>query len=178
VGETTDYYCWGTIGSGTKGAGRIARQIIPSTYARSDNSTINGLTFLSDPCWVTQNNYTSEVLLYNETIYGTKYNMSFCQHAAALEDLMEEPSMVPAWSAWLYNNELYAEDDTHYMQENTHAVWIADDIQAGGYWQRFWRDITATNNTQKVWVEYSPDGEDWYPVLSKEYGNRVGPTSK
>lgn len=27
VGETTDFYCWGNIGSGTKGAGRIARQL-------------------------------------------------------------------------------------------------------------------------------------------------------
>jgi hypothetical protein len=159
VGQTTDFFCWGDLGSGTRGAGRIARQI----------SSVNGST-IGDPCWLEQNSWTNTTL-YNETIYGTKYNMAICDSAAEMNAMLEEPSLVPAWSDWLYNNELHAGDTGTILQENTHAVWIKE---GQGYWQRFWRDISA-ENSKHVWVEVSPnvDGTKWYPVVEEELGNMV-----
>lgn len=167
VGQTTDFYCWGDIGSGTKAAGRIARPV-------SSNGTAQG-----DPCWLTMNEWT-DTLLFNETIYGADYGMKFCEEKDAINELLSEPSEVPAWGDWLYNNELYAADGTHYMQENTHAIWVSDNSSAsGGYWQRFWRDITASNNTQAVWVEITTNstGGDWYPHVLEEYGNQIYQTN-
>ena len=166
IGETTDFYCWGDIGSGTKGAGRIARQISPT-----DGDVIG------DPCWLMQTEY-AYVTLYNETVYGTEYGMKFCERAEELNKMLEEPTKVPAWSAWLYNNELYAGNSTTSLQEVTHSVWI--EAEGGkGYWQRFWRDITATNNSMRVWVEVTFDdkGKEWYPVLEEAYGNKVRASS-
>jgi hypothetical protein len=161
VGQTTDWFCAGDLGSGTRGAGRIARQLSPV-----DGSTIG------NPCWLTQNNWTT-ITLYNETIYGTEYGMAFCDSAAALNAMMEQPSMVPPWSDWLFNNELHAGNTATSLQEVTHAVWIEE--ESGGYWQRFWRDISATDNSMRVWVEVSFDaeGKEWYPVVEEEYGNIV-----
>lgn len=163
VGETTDFYCWGDIGSGTKGAGRLARQI------SSGNGSVVG-----DPCWLSQTEW-AYVTLYNETVYGTEYGMKFCERAAELNALLDEPEKVPAWSAWLYNNELFAGNSSTSLQEVTHAVWIADKSEGAGYWQRHWRDISATNNSQKVWTEitYDVNASNWYPVLEEQYGNLV-----
>lgn len=165
VGETTDFYCWGDVGSGTKGAGRIARQI-----SSADSSTIG------DPCWMIQTDW-AYVTLYNETIYGTEYGMKFCERADELNAMLDEPSKVPAWSSWLYDNELYAANSITSLQEVTHSVWIQGEGEKG-YWQRFWRDISATNNSMRVWVEvtFDEEGTDWYPVLEEQYGNKVGAT--
>ena len=162
VGETTDFFCWGDIGSGTKGAGRIARQI------SSVDSSIIG-----DPCWLSQTEY-AYVTLYNETIYGTEYGMKCCERADELNSMLNQPSKVPAWSAWLYNNELFAADNTTSLQEVTHSVRIEGE-GGKGYWQRFWRDISPTNNSMRVWVEvtFDEEGRDWYPVLEEQYGNKV-----
>lgn len=164
VSQTTDYFCVGNSSiSDTRGAGRIAAVI--DKHGRA----------ASDPCWVTKNNWT-DVLLYNETIYGTKYGMKWCSEAHKIQDVLETPAHAPAWSSWIYNHKLYAADGTHNMQENTHALWIEDDTMAiGGYWQRFWRDISSVNISAHVWVEYSntTDGSDWYPKLLEQYGNPI-----
>ncbi|KAF7534821.1 hypothetical protein G7054_g5911 [Neopestalotiopsis clavispora] len=156
VGETTNFWCAGALGSGNHGAGRVARPI------RYDGS------IAGDPCWVEKTNWTDYVG-YPGTVYGTKYGMKDCDDAAALRDILQEPGRVPAWSAWLYNGNLYTENGVNYMQENTFAVWVEE----LGVWQRFWRDITAVNNTMKIWVEYSSTGLDWYPVSEHRYGNRI-----
>jgi hypothetical protein len=167
VAQTSNFYCYGSLGSGVKAAGRIARAVLPDGSAAAD------------PCWLTKNEYT-DALLFNETIFGIEYGMSYCEDKDALNALLAEPAEVPAWGDWLYNNELYAADGVHYMQEQTHAVWVSDDeVSAGGYWQRFWRDITATNNTMAVWVEttYDPAGDSWYPTVLEEYGNQIFETN-
>ncbi|KAK9412877.1 putative Sialidase domain-containing protein [Seiridium unicorne] len=156
LGETTNFWCAGSLGSGNHGAGRVAR---PIGY----DGSIAG-----DPCWIEKTNWT-DFVGYPETVYGTEYGMKYCDDAAALRAILAEPDHVPAWSAWLYNGNLYTENGVNYMQENTFAVWIEE----LGVWQRFWRDITATNNTMKVWVEYSATGLDWYPVAEHRYGNRI-----
>lgn len=167
IGQTTDFYCWGNLGSGSKAAGRIARPVDNNGHAAGD------------PCWLTMNEWT-EPLLFNETIYGTQYSIKFCDDRDAINALLHEPAEVPAWGDWLYNHELYAADGVHYMQENTHAIWVSDNSsESGGYWQRFWRDITATNNTMAVWVETTVDhtGADWYPQVLEEYGNPIYQTN-
>lgn len=167
VGQTTDFYCWGDIGSGSKAAGRIARPV-------DGNGAAQG-----DPCWLVMNEWTG-VQLFNETIYGTEYGMRFCDDKDAINALLAEPTEVPAWGDWLYNHDLYAADGVHYMQENTHAVWVSDNSSAtGGYWQRFWRDITATNNTHAVWVETTTNttGGSWYPQVLEAYGNQIYQTN-
>lgn len=167
VSQTTDFFCAGSLGSDTRGAGRIARAM--DKY---------GLP-TSDPCWVAKNNWT-DVLLYNETIYGTKYGMKYCRQAREIQAILETPAHAPAWSSWIYNHKLYAADGKHNMQENTHALWIEDDtMPIGGYWQRFWRDISSVNISAAVWVEYSntTDGSDWYPKLLRQYGNPIYQTN-
>lgn len=163
VGETTDYFCWGTIGSGTRGAGRIARQI-----ASADGSP------LGDPCWLDQNNWTY-VQAWNETVYGTEYGMRFCDAADEMNAYLDGPANVPAWSAWLYNDVLYAANNWSSLQEVTHAVWIEGSEGEEGYWQRFWRDISPAKNSMRVWAEttFNRQGGDWYPVLEEQYGNQV-----
>lgn len=156
VGQTTDFWCAGTLGSGNHAAGQYAR---PIYY----NGTIAG-----DPCWIQKNNWTDYVR-YNETLYGYKYNMQDCPNVEALRSLLQQPQEVPAWSDFVLNNDLYAADDLHSVQENTNAVWLP----SVGVWQRFWRDVTATNNSERVWVEYSTTGEDWYPVVLEAYGNEI-----
>lgn len=161
IGQTTDFFCWGDIGSGTRGAGRIARRLSPA-----DGSSIG------DPCWLNQNNWTY-ITLYNETRYGTQYGMQFCESATELNAMLESPKTVPAWSDWLYNNQLDSYNSTTSLQEVTHAVWIEDG--GTGCWQRFWRDISPTDNSMRVWVElsYDVEGRKWYPQLEVKYGNKV-----
>lgn len=164
VGETSNFFCWGTIGSGTHGAGRVARQL-----SSGDGGVIG------DPCWLDQNNWTT-ISGYPGTIYGTEYNMSFCEKVDEMNAILDAPATVPAYSAWLYNNELFSLESRYYMQENTNAVWFEGDEEGNaGYWQRFWRDITSTNNSEAVWSEitYDAEGKDWYPVLEEQYGNDV-----
>lgn len=156
VGQTTDFWCAGALGSGNHAAGQYAR---PLHY----NGTIAG-----DPCWLRKNNWTDYVL-YNETVYGYKYKMQDCPDVEALRSLLEQPQAVPAWSDFVLNNDLYAADGVHSIQENTNAVWMP----SAGVWQRFWRDVTATNNSERVWVEYSTTGEDWYPLVLEAYGNAI-----
>jgi hypothetical protein len=112
-------------------------------------------------------------------VYGTQYGMKFCEKANEMNALLDEPELVPAWSAWLYNDVLYAANNWSSLQEVTHAIWIGNDDEGDGYWQRFWRDISPTNNSQAVWVEttYSKNGSEWYPVLEEQYGNQVFKTN-
>ncbi|CAN8097847.1 unnamed protein product [Discula destructiva] len=160
VGQTTDFWCAGSLGSGNHAAGQYAR---PIYY----NGTIAG-----DPCWIHKNNWTDYVR-YNETVYGYKYNMQECAHAEALRSLLTQPQVVPAWSDYVLNGDLYAADGVHSVQENTNAVWVP----SVGVWQRFWRDVTPTNNSERVWVEYSKTGKDWYPVVLEAYGNEIYETN-
>lgn len=166
--QTMDFFCAGDLDSDTRGAGRIARAI--DRYGRP----------ASDPCWVMKNNST-DVLLQNETIYGTKYGMKYCSQERKIEEILESPAEASAWSSWIYNHKLYAADGKHYMQEKTHALWIKDhSSKYGGYWQRFWRDITGTDNSASVWVKYSNtnDGRDWYPNGCNNTGTQpIRPTS-
>ena len=55
------------------------------------------------PCWLTQNEWTG-VTLYNETIYGTQWNMQFCDETDTLNTLLATPPEIPAWDAILYNH--------------------------------------------------------------------------
>ncbi|KAF1973959.1 hypothetical protein BU23DRAFT_553634 [Bimuria novae-zelandiae CBS 107.79] len=160
VSQTTLRYCWGDDAKGTKAAGRIARRI--SKVGQP----------VGDPCWTSQNNWTS-VVRFNETIYGA-YGMKHCQHAAQIEAYLKKPSRVPAWGTWLYQTKLFAADDTHDMQEPTHAVWFGN--KWSGYWERFWRDISGSDIiSNAVWVERtsSRNGSDWYPRVEQQYGNRI-----
>ncbi|KAH8648484.1 hypothetical protein BX600DRAFT_484243 [Xylariales sp. PMI_506] len=149
-------------------AGRMARLIDKST----------GLPY-GDPCWLVKNEYTT-LQLYNETIFGTEYGMKDCSRTQEINEALLQPQQVPAWGSWLYNHELYAADDYHNMQEPTHALWIQDSTSPdGGYWQRFWRDISPTNNTLSVWAEFNhtSDGSQWYPSVKKQYGNLIYQTN-
>ncbi|KAL1595955.1 hypothetical protein SLS60_009645 [Paraconiothyrium brasiliense] len=160
VSQTTLRYCWGDDAKGTKAAGRIARRISKTGQP------------IGNPCWTSQSNWTS-VVRFNETIYGT-YGMKFCKHAAQIEAYLKRPQKVPAWGTWLYQTKLYAADDTHDMQEPTHAVWFSN--KTGGYWERFWRDISGSNIiSNAVWVEHtsSRKGRDWYPHIEQQHGNKI-----
>ncbi|CAH0054946.1 unnamed protein product [Clonostachys solani] len=131
------------------------------------------------PCWLEKNEYT-EAQLYNETIFGTEYGMANCENADSLNAILSEPQKVPAWSSWLYNHKLYGADNIHDLQEQTHAVWLKNENStSGGYWQRFWRDISAKNNSLAVWVEYThdEDGADWYPKVLNQFGNQIFETN-
>lgn len=165
VSQTTLRYCWGEDAKGTKAAGRIARVIDKSGKP------------VGDPCWTSQNNWT-EVVRFNETIYGKKYGMKFCKHAKQIEAYLKEPAKVPAWGTWLYQTKLYAADDMHDMQEPTHSVWFGNKL--GGYWERFWRDISGSDIiSTAVWVEHtsSRKGENWYPKVEKQHGNQIFKTN-
>ena len=149
-------------------AGRIAQRI------RKADGKPKG-----QPCWLVKNEYT-EAQRYNETIFGTEFGMQDCRNAEVLNARLKQPEKVPAWSSWLYNHKLYGADDHHDLQEQTHAVWFEDeDSETGGYWQRFWRDISAENNTLKVWVESNedPGGNGWYPKVLEQYGNQIFETN-
>lgn len=166
VSQTTLRYCWGPDAKGTKSAGRIAR-IIDKKGAP-----------VGDPCWTSQNNWTAEVR-FNETIYGT-YGMKYCKHARQIEDYLREPAKVPAWGTWLYQTKLFAADDTHDMQEPTHAVWRGARPNQGGYWERFWRDISSSDIiSTAVWVEHTTSraGSSWYPKVERQRGNAIFQTN-
>ena len=164
IGQSGTRWCPGRFRS----AGRIARRI-----------TFDGQP-AGDPCWIEKNDLT-ESQLYAETIYGTEYGMKTCARACELNKRLIKPDEAPAWSPWLYNNELFAADDLHSMQEQTYAKWHDDeDSPTGGYWQRFWRDISGNDdNTQAVWVEYNedPEGKGWYPQEIVQYGNQIFQTN-
>jgi hypothetical protein len=149
-------------------AGRIARRV--TADGQPDGH----------PCWLEKNDLT-DLQLFNETVYGTKYGMKVCERACEMNKRLREPDEAPAWSSWLYNNELYAHDDVHSMQEQTYAVWNDDaSSPTGGYWQRFWRDISGeADNTMAVWVEYNedPSGNGWYPKRLSQYGNEIFETN-
>jgi hypothetical protein len=151
-----------------RAAGRIAQRIDRQGQA------------VGNPCWleITDETYKQ---LYHETVYGTKYGMKMCPRACEINRIVRGPDKAPAWSTWLYNTELYAADGKHSMQEQTHGVWFNDtDSPTGGYWQRFWRDISGTSiNTLAVWVEFSEDreGRDWYPRRVGQYGNNIFETN-
>ncbi|KAJ4372850.1 hypothetical protein N0V83_003141 [Neocucurbitaria cava] len=171
VSQTTLRYCWGDDAKGTKAAGRIARLIDKTGRP------------VGDPCWTSQSEWT-DVVRFNETIYGKKYGMKFCKHAAQIEAYLKQPAKVPAWGTWLYQTKLYAADDTHDMQEPTHAVWFANATHpgggGGGYWERFWRDISSSDIiSNAVWVERtsSPNGTNWYPSIEQQHGNNIFKTN-
>lgn len=145
-------------------AGRIAQRI------NKEDGKPDG-----HPCWLVKNAYT-EAQRYNETIFGTEYGMKDCSNAKVLNARLDRPDKAPAWSSWLYNNKLYGADGVHDLQEQTHAIWVEDSSsKSGGYWQRFWRDISAENNTLAVWAEYNedPEGDDWYPKVLQQHGNEI-----
>ena len=152
---------------GYQSAGKVAQRINKNGSA------------IGDPCWLLKNEYTT-TQLYNETIFGTKFSMRDCEKKSVINSKLEEPDAVPAWGSWLYNHELYAADGRYNMQEQTFATWFDDDDSpTGGYWQRFWRDISATNNSLAVWLEYneSPNGDNWYPRVLEQYGNAIYKTN-
>ncbi|KAH6615111.1 hypothetical protein C7974DRAFT_403308 [Boeremia exigua] len=160
VSQTTLRFCWSDADKGTKAAGRIAR-VIDKTGAP-----------VGDPCWTSQNNWT-EVVRFNETVYG-KYGMKLCRHAAQIEAYLKEPVHTPAWGTWLYQTPLFAADNIHDMQEPTHAVWRGSPKK--GYWERFWRDISNSSTiSHAVWVERtrSPSGRSWYPAVEAQHGNAI-----
>lgn len=164
VSQTTLRYCWSDQAKGTKAAGRIARVI--DRKGRP----------VGDPCWTQQNNWT-EVVRFNETIYGT-YGMKYCKHAKKIEEYLKEPEKVPAWGTWLYQTKMYAADDKHDVQEPTHSVWFGS--KHGGYWERFWRDISGSDIiSTAVWVEHtqSRKGKDWYPEIEQQHGNKIFQTN-
>lgn len=76
---------------------------------------------IGNPCWLNQNNWTY-IERYNETVYGTEYGMKFCDKAAEMNAQLAKPDEVPAWSAWLYNDELYAADNRSSLQEVMHST--------------------------------------------------------
>lgn len=164
IGQSGTRWCPGSYAA----AGRIARRI-----------TLDGKP-AGDPCWIEKNEFTASEL-YNETIYGTKYGMKGCARACEINNVLRRPDEAPAWSPWLYNHVLYAADDVHSMQEQTHAVWHHDKSSpTGGYWQRFWRDISSSDeNTLAVWVEYNEDrhGHGWYPRVLSQHGNQIFETN-
>ncbi|KAF2638469.1 hypothetical protein P280DRAFT_85020 [Massarina eburnea CBS 473.64] len=181
VSQTTLRYCWSASTKGTKGGGRIARRIDSKGNA------------VGAPCW-TEKNYWTEVARFNETIYGTRYGMRYCEHAAYIEEYLKEPDTTPAWGSWLYGTKMYAEDGVHDVQEPTHAVWFdggnstyekgARDERGrkregkGGeaYWQRFWRDISNSNTiSNKLWTEHTASlhGSSWYPNTLSQYNNSI-----
>ncbi|KAK7211345.1 hypothetical protein V2G26_018523 [Clonostachys chloroleuca] len=164
IGQSGTRWCPGRFMT----AGRIARRI-----------TFDGEP-AGDPCWIEKNELTHSQL-FNETVYGTKYGMKGCKRACEINEKLIKPDEAPAWSSWLYNNELFAADDSHSMQEQTHALWFNDSSSPiGGYWQRFWRDISGDSaNTQKIWVEYNeePEGRGWYPRRLAQYGNEIFQTN-
>lgn len=164
IGQSGTRWCPGSFRS----AGRIARRIDRDGRPAGD------------PCWIWKNDQTQSQL-FSETIYGTKYGMKTCKRARQINEHLSQPDEAPAWSPWLYNNELYADDGLHSMQEQTHAVWHEDgDSPTGGHWQRFWRDISGDeDNTRSVWVEYNedPKGRGWYPRRLEQYGNEIYQTN-
>ncbi|RDK46538.1 hypothetical protein M752DRAFT_310069 [Aspergillus phoenicis ATCC 13157] len=165
VAQTLDFWCSGKNvstqdGSGKYASGRVARPL------HFDGS------FAGDPCWIQQNVWTDYVR-YNETVYGTKYGMRYCEEASAIREILELPGSVPAWSDFQINSGIYAADNNHSMEEVTHAVWLED----VGLWQRFWRDISTYNSSHAVWVEYSHSGRDWFPVVRESYGNQIFETN-
>lgn len=162
VSQTTLRYCWSDTAKGTKAAGRLARRISKSGQP------------VGEPCWTSQNNWTS-VVRFNDTIYGS-YGMRFCPHAAQIEEYLKKPDKVPAWGTWLYQTKLFAADDTHDMQEPTHAVWTGPKNGVRGYWERFWRDISGSDMiSNAVWVERTSvfSGSNWYPYVERQYGNNI-----
>ncbi|KAF1954511.1 hypothetical protein CC80DRAFT_475708 [Byssothecium circinans] len=162
VSQVTLRYCWSDTAKGTKGGGRIARRI------NRDGNPVG------DPCWTEKNHWT-DVVRFNETVYGLEYGMKYCEHAAYIERYLKEPETTPAWGSWLYGTKMYAGDGVHDVQEPTHAVWFGDgNATKAGYWQRFWRDISnSTTISNNVWIERtpSPNGEDWYPNIEQQYNN-------
>lgn len=132
-----------------------------------------------DPCWIEKNEYTKSQL-FSETIYGAKFGMKDCPKADKINSILRLPDQAPASSPWLYNHKLYAADNTHNMQEQTHAIHFSDDSSPSkGYWQRFWQDTSPTNNTHAVWVEYNENesGTGWYPDVLSEHGNKIYQTN-
>lgn len=167
VGQTAVFNCPDGVNSYRKGAGQVARAI--DKHGRPSGG----------PCWVTKTDYT-HVVEFEKTIYGSKYGMKWCKHAKEIEATLQKPEQVPFDSDWLYNNEFYAVDGKHEMEEVTHAVWIKDRSvrPRGGYWQRFWRDGSDEDLfTGRVWVEYSLTGNDWYPKRAETYGNKIYETN-
>lgn len=164
IGQSGTRWCPGRFAS----AGRIAQRI-----------SLEGEP-IGHPCWLEKNDYTDSQL-YAETIYGTEYGMKNCRRACEINRRLVKPNEAPAWSPWLYNTPLYAADDVHRMEEQTHALWHEDsDSPTGGYWQRFWRDISPDeDNTMAVWVEYNqdPEGRGWYPQNKTQYGNQIFQTN-
>ncbi|GAP92938.1 putative bnr repeat domain-containing protein [Rosellinia necatrix] len=168
VGLSASRYCVGGSG-GFQSAGRIARRI----DARSGAP-------LGDPCWTEMNAYAAQHL-FADTVYGTQYGMKLCAQRDQINAVMLRPDTAPFGSPWLANNALYAADDAHTVGELTHAVWLDDDAApAGGYWQRFWRDLSgAAINTRSVWVEYNDDrdGAGWYPRVLEQRGSEIRQTN-
>ncbi|GFZ44383.1 hypothetical protein JCM24511_02105 [Saitozyma sp. JCM 24511] len=160
VADSSNFFCNNkTLGSSyTRGAGRIAR---PMNLTRGGPS--------GPPCWLYQNEFTYGPLAFDKTVHGTQWGMAFCHESDLLNQVLDYPGEVPAWSSVLYNNKFYAADHAHDLQEPTHSVW--DPINYG--WQRFWRDISSTSNSMAVWTECTCNSSQWYPNDIPIDGNTV-----
>ena len=59
----------------------------------------------SDPCWLSQNEFT-RALEFQNTVYGTEFDMKVCEERDVLNTALRYPETVPAWSAPLYNHKV------------------------------------------------------------------------
>ena len=75
-------------------AGRVARPLNLQTGVPA-----------GEPCWLNQNELT-ESLEFQNTVYGTKYGMKYCEERDVLNELLARPENVPAWHASLYNHDV------------------------------------------------------------------------
>ena len=134
VMEAVDITCFNKGASKyTRGAGRYVVSV--------SNDTSTG-------CWLTQNSYWTEHLWKN-TPSGIGKSLCAEPLKSELTTLLNRPDIQPMTNEKLINvGSYYAPDGTHTLQEVTHAVWFDDGSNTGkGYWQRFWRDTSGTNNT-------------------------------
>lgn len=131
--ESADISCFNPSNKATNGAGRLAVR-----YSSATGQPI------SSPCWLVQNQYTLSHL-YLETPIGGE--LCSRELRGALNQLLTRPDIVPFSNDKLINAPVYyAIDGTTPLQELTHAVWHIK--KSGlGYWQRFWRDTSGTNNS-------------------------------
>jgi len=85
---------------------------------------------------------------WNETVYGTEYGMKMCDQADVMNALLLDPTAVPAWSAWLYNDVLYAAN-------NWYVLFLEGSSTAPSFVQPlFFRQVTPSRKP-KVTVSLS-----------------------
>lgn len=148
VAQSSDNVCPGSFQS----AGRIAREL-----------DVHGSgMFKGDPCWIEFSEYTGSHAWAN-TVYGTQFHMKVCEKKDAIRQAIDQPDNLGPVATKLFNAPIIASDGKHNVSYPTKAVWHDDN---GGYWQRFWSDVSLRNTTGSAWVEYSTDkaGKNWFPA--------------